>query len=136
MTIWENTEIVSTTNPDSKAYVANMGPTWVLSAPGGRHVGPMNLAINQSLSVFRDSSVNLDIEQGSFTCVVGSVGSGKSSLLSALLGELHKNGGEVCKQVSWEMAFDTINKQQYIAQNISCVLKPKMKLKTQSIFIG
>ena len=24
---------------------ANMGPTWVLSAPGGPHVDPMNLAI-------------------------------------------------------------------------------------------
>ena len=31
--------------PESKAYGANMGPTWVLSAPGGSHVGPMNLAI-------------------------------------------------------------------------------------------
>ena len=31
--------------PDSKVYGANMGPTWVLSAPGGPHVGPMNLAI-------------------------------------------------------------------------------------------
>ena len=34
---------------------ANMGPTWVLSAPGGSHVGPMNLAIWDILS---------DIEQG------------------------------------------------------------------------
>ena len=31
--------------PDSKVHVAHMGPTWVLSAPGGPHVGPMNLAI-------------------------------------------------------------------------------------------
>ena len=31
--------------PDNKVHVANMGPTWVLSAPGGPHVGPMNLAI-------------------------------------------------------------------------------------------
>ena len=31
--------------PDSKIHGANMGPTWVLSAPGGPHVGPMNLAI-------------------------------------------------------------------------------------------
>ena len=33
------------TAPDSKDHGANMGPTWVLSAPGGPHVGPMNLAI-------------------------------------------------------------------------------------------
>ena len=32
-------------NPDNKVHGANMGPTWVLSAPGGPHVGPMNLPI-------------------------------------------------------------------------------------------
>ena len=31
--------------PDSKVHWANMRPTWVLSAPHGPHVGPMNLAI-------------------------------------------------------------------------------------------
>ena len=30
---------------DSKVHGANMRPTWVLSAPDGPHVGPMNLAI-------------------------------------------------------------------------------------------
>ena len=29
---------------DSKVHEANMGPTWVLLAPEGPHVGPMNLA--------------------------------------------------------------------------------------------
>ena len=33
------------TFPDSKVQGANMGPTWVLSAPDGPHVAPMNLAI-------------------------------------------------------------------------------------------
>ena len=33
------------TDPDSKVHGANMEPTWVLSAPDGSHVGPMNLAI-------------------------------------------------------------------------------------------
>ena len=32
-------------NPDSKVHVASIGPTWVLSSPGGPHAGPMNLAI-------------------------------------------------------------------------------------------
>ena len=31
--------------PDSKIHGAKMGLTWVLSAPDGPHVGPMNLAI-------------------------------------------------------------------------------------------
>ena len=30
--------------PDNKVHGANMGPTWVLSAPDGPHVGPMNFA--------------------------------------------------------------------------------------------
>ena len=34
-------------NPDNKVHGANMGPTWVLSAPGGSHVGPMNLVIRE-----------------------------------------------------------------------------------------
>ena len=31
--------------PDNKVHGANMGITWVLSAPDGPHVGPMNLAL-------------------------------------------------------------------------------------------
>ena len=31
--------------PDSKVHGANMGPSWVLSAPDRPHVGPLNLAI-------------------------------------------------------------------------------------------
>ena len=33
------------TFPNSKVHEANRRPTWVLSAPDGPHVGPMNLAI-------------------------------------------------------------------------------------------
>ena len=38
-------------NPDSKVHVANMGPNWVLSAPDGPHVGPMNLAIREGIEI-------------------------------------------------------------------------------------
>ena len=34
-----------TSVPDGKVHGANMGPTWILSSPGGPHIGPMNLAI-------------------------------------------------------------------------------------------
>ena len=33
------------TNPDSKVRGAKMGPIWGRQAPGGPHVGPVNLAI-------------------------------------------------------------------------------------------
>ena len=35
-------------SPVNKVHGANMGPTWVLSAPDGPHVGPMNIAIRGS----------------------------------------------------------------------------------------
>ena len=35
--------------PDSKVHRANMEPTWVLSAPDGPHIGPMNLVIRGML---------------------------------------------------------------------------------------
>ena len=36
------------TNSDSKVHGANIGSTWVLSAPDGPYVGPMNLAIREA----------------------------------------------------------------------------------------
>ena len=41
--------ILAGKDTDSKVHGANMGPTWVLSAPDGPHVGPMNLAIRGAL---------------------------------------------------------------------------------------
>ena len=44
------------TCPDSKVYGVNMGPTWVLSAPGEPHVGPINLAVRVIISFTLPSS--------------------------------------------------------------------------------
>ena len=44
--------------PDSKVQGANMGPTWVLPASDGPHVGPMNLAIRDVTSGFVWASQN------------------------------------------------------------------------------
>jgi ABC-type multidrug transport system fused ATPase/permease subunit len=41
------------------------------------------------------SSINLQIHQGSLVALVGMVGSGKSSILGALLGEMNKVHGRV-----------------------------------------
>ena len=42
---------------DSKVHGANMGPKWVLSASDGPHVGPMNFAVWEyiSLGVYHNS---------------------------------------------------------------------------------
>ena len=45
MTPGHKVDMYPTGIPDSKVRGANMGPTWVQSAPDGPHVGPINLAI-------------------------------------------------------------------------------------------
>ncbi|GFT16611.1 multidrug resistance-associated protein 1 [Trichonephila clavipes] len=53
---------------------------------------------NFSWTVGSDSTlkdINLHIPKGSLFAVIGPVGSGKSSLISALLGEMHKTSGSV-----------------------------------------
>jgi ABC-type transport system involved in cytochrome bd biosynthesis fused ATPase/permease subunit len=49
------------------------------------------------------SSINLQIHQGSLVALVGMVGSGKSSILAALLGEMSKVNGRV--SISGKIAY-------------------------------
>jgi len=45
-------------------------------------------------------NINFHVQQGQLVAIVGTVGSGKSSLLSALLGEMDKLSGKVNTKVS------------------------------------
>ena len=49
--------------PDSKVHGANMGPTWVMSAPDGPHVGHMNLAIKDNMDNPPQVSLDCDISE-------------------------------------------------------------------------
>lgn len=49
--------------------------------------------VNRSLNTLED--ITFTVKKGELVAIVGSVGSGKSSLLSALLGELNKHSGDV-----------------------------------------
>ena len=49
------------TNPDGKVHGANMGPTWVLSAPDGPHGGTMNLAIREMYRVWWYKSLHCGV---------------------------------------------------------------------------
>ena len=44
-------------------------------------------------------SISMSVKSGSLVAVVGQVGSGKTSLISALLGELKKCDGRLCVNV-------------------------------------
>ena len=48
-------------------------------------------------------NINLDVKKGELVAVIGSVGSGKTMLLNALLGELYKSTGQV--RVKGEVAY-------------------------------
>lgn len=45
-------------------------------------------------------SVNMCIKEGELVAVIGPVGSGKSSLLTCLFGEMHKATGDIYCNVS------------------------------------
>ena len=67
--------------PDSKVHGDNMRPTWVLSAPDGPHVGPMNLAIRGKITVIETTywlCVTYDLNK----TVIYSVGNKKSPLIA------------------------------------------------------
>jgi len=52
-----------------------------------------------SVSLSHSLRINVRIPEGALVAVVGHVGSGKSSLLSALLGEMEKQEGNVSIKV-------------------------------------
>ena len=58
----------------------------------------MMMTITVTMTLCGDR-VNLEVRQGQLVAVVGQVGAGKSSLLSAILGEMHKVKGSVSLRV-------------------------------------
>lgn len=58
---------------------------------------------------FQVKNITMQIKRGSLTAVVGRIGSGKSSLMQGLIGEMRKISGEVsfggelayCPQIAW-----------------------------------
>ncbi|KAG0356340.1 Multidrug resistance-associated protein 1, partial [Mortierella sp. AD032] len=106
---------------------------------------------SETLPASRDSmgpvmhDVNFQIRRGALTAVVGRVGEGKSSLVGALLGEMHKYSGEVrsfgtlayVSQSAWILnasVRDNIlfgrpyDKERYLKTIRSCALVPDFKM--------
>ena len=50
-------------------------------------------------NLFYYYSINLTVKPGELVAVVGQVGAGKSSLVSALLGDMEKTNGDVAMRV-------------------------------------
>ncbi|KAG9323465.1 hypothetical protein KVV02_000827, partial [Mortierella alpina] len=118
-------------------------------------------SVESTPNITRDSmgpimhNINLRIKRGNLTAVVGRVGEGKSSLVGALLGEMHKYTGSVrsygslayVAQSAWILNDSVRNnilfgrpydKERYINVVKSCALAPdfKMLINGDSTVIG
>lgn len=66
-------------------------------------------AVKNEAGVFKVTDVTMTIPRGQLVAIVGPVGSGKSSLLQGLIGEMRKTAGSVvfggsiayCSQIAW-----------------------------------
>uniref|UniRef100_A0A8C4EQY9 ABC-type glutathione-S-conjugate transporter n=1 Tax=Dicentrarchus labrax TaxID=13489 RepID=A0A8C4EQY9_DICLA len=115
-----------------------------------RHDPSFNTAVSISDGSFAwekeaDPLVSLDIKPGRLVAVVGAVGSGKSSLMSALLGEMHSTKGFIniqgslafVPQQAWiqnatvrdNILFGSPHKERRFQEVIqACALAPDLKL--------
>ncbi|KAJ1552288.1 hypothetical protein HK405_011905, partial [Cladochytrium tenue] len=103
-----HTTVRQTVDPDSKVAVEIKDGSFVWetleSAPGSKPGETITIPVFDGL--------NLTIQKGSLVAIVGSVGSGKSSLISALTSEMKQTGGTVvtngkvalCQQQPWLMS--------------------------------
>ena len=72
--------------PDSKVHEANMEPTWVLSAPDGPHVGPMNLAIRDVSSFSEKMPQNITSSlMHLLTCLDGNIYANSYLIIACLV---------------------------------------------------
>jgi len=84
----------------------SMGAAEPPTAPGISEKAP---ADTSSERIFKLKDINLHIPKGSLTAIVGSIGSGKSSLLQGIMGEMRRTEGKVtfagstalCAQTPW-----------------------------------
>lgn len=69
---------------------------------------PFNEAQHFEQTPFQLEEINLRIPKGSFVCVFGRIGSGKSALLQALIGEMRKTQGHVSFSGSTSLVTQTL----------------------------
>ena len=70
---------------DSEDHGANMGPTWVLWAPDGPHVGPMKLVIRAVISMLYIACKCLGKVVGGYMCVFSTAHANKVVVLVVIL---------------------------------------------------
>eukprot|EP00090_Calanus_glacialis_P002437 TRINITY_DN11824_c0_g1_i1.p1 TRINITY_DN11824_c0_g1~~TRINITY_DN11824_c0_g1_i1.p1 ORF type:complete len:1639 (-),score=332.95 TRINITY_DN11824_c0_g1_i1:544-5460(-) len=95
------------TNGDTKPEAVNGNGNHI----DGEEMKPLNGNANKiKIEPFSLQNIDLKIPKGSLCAVVGTVGAGKSSLLSALLGEMERSSGQV--EISGRIAY--VSQQAWI----------------------
>ncbi|KAI8838941.1 P-loop containing nucleoside triphosphate hydrolase protein [Chytridium lagenaria] len=69
-------------------------------------------------------NINLNVEKGSLVAVVGTVGSGKSSLLNAIVGEMKKNA-TLEQNITFGLPYDEVKYRQAVKD---CALESDLKI--------
>lgn len=111
-----------TVDPESKyavqvdgdfAWEANVSPKEAAAKPGAKHNVKQAAVLPTTATPLVDEDVQAEkdekpfellgmkvkVPKGAFVAIVGRVGSGKSSLLQAMIGEMRKTRGEVCQGI-------------------------------------
>ena len=117
---------LSINNPDSKVHEANIGPTWVLSAPDGPHVGPMNLAIRDMTLNPNHRNVKLECELHVFTTCV------KSEITVVTLGCDPRDCAWDTRHLAQNLVSDMVNHHCWF---VGCTATSQKKTKAWKVFI-
>ncbi|KAL4462574.1 hypothetical protein ABPG74_000404 [Tetrahymena malaccensis] len=78
-----------------------------------------SISLRDSSSIFELKNLNLNVKQGEFLVIYGELGSGKSSILQAILGEMEVQGGENSfkKMVSVNGSISLCTQEPWILQD-------------------
>ncbi|KAF9243526.1 ABC protein [Melanogaster broomeanus] len=113
---WESSEKIDETIPEisggrGRGHGRGRGGRGGVRGRGRRGVKGKDVEMkkNQEGPIFQVKNVTLTIPRGQLTAIVGPIGSGKSSLLQGLIGEMRKVSGHVslggrvayCSQTAW-----------------------------------
>ncbi|KAH8887388.1 hypothetical protein GQ53DRAFT_292786 [Thozetella sp. PMI_491] len=105
---WERTPTQETVEGDKKSKKGGKSDK-KSAAPQGRTSGEDASTLVEEREPFKLQGLNFEVGRNELVAVIGSVGSGKSSLLAALAGDMRKTNGEVvlgasrafCPQYAW-----------------------------------
>ena len=142
---WEKTQNIKNESDDNPTGKATGGGPRTYSPQERRSSNGSTLVDDAEKAPFQISDLNLQIGRNELVAVIGTVGSGKSSLLAALAGDMRRTAGDVllgasralCPQYAWiqnatvrsNVLFGKEMDTEWYEQVIeACALKPDLEM--------